>query len=46
MKISLVLTLGKWKQEFYWGRDTAKWAIVELSGTVLTVGVSFSVKVG
>ena len=46
MKISLVLSFANWKQEFYWGKPDSKWALVELSGTVLTIGVTFSLKVG
>ena len=45
MKIALTLSFLTWKQEFYWGRAEAKYALVELSGTVLTIGVAFSIKV-
>lgn len=45
MKIALTLSLLTWKQEFYWGMTDAKHIIVELSGTILTIGVAFSIKV-
>lgn len=45
MKIGL--TVGIWGKawEFYWGSPAAKYGIVELSGTVLTVKIALFVKV-
>ena len=45
MKIALTVSFGTWKQEFYWGKTDAKYALVEVSGIILTVGFDFAIKV-
>lgn len=45
MKVGI--TVGIWGKEweFYWGKPIAKYGIVDLAGTVLTVKISIYVKV-
>lgn len=45
MKISIAVMLGTMKWEAYWGNPNAKYALIQLAGTILTVGVEFSLKV-
>ena len=45
MKIALSITVFGKGYEWFWGNADAKYALVELSGTVLTIGISFSIKV-
>lgn len=45
MKIGVSVGLWGKAWEFYWGKPDAKYAIVELSGTVLTVKVAIYLKV-
>ena len=46
-KMKIGITVGLWgkKWEFYYGKLSAKYAIVELSGTVLTIQVAIFLKV-
>lgn len=45
MKIGIIVGIGGKAWEFYWGKTNAKYAIVELSGTILTIKVDIYVKV-
>lgn len=45
MKIGIMISMGVWKREFFWGKAEAKYALAELSGTVLTVGIALFVRV-
>jgi hypothetical protein len=45
MKVTLTLNFLAWTRSFTWGNPNAKYAIVELAGTILTIGIAFSVKV-
>ena len=45
MKIGISIGIWGKEWEFYWGKETAKYGIVELSGTVLTAKVSIYVRV-
>lgn len=45
MKIGISVGIWGKEWEFYWGKKDAKYAIAELSGTVLTIKISIYVKV-
>ena len=45
MKISIAVMLGSMKWEAFWGNVNAKYALIQISGTILTVGIELSVKV-
>lgn len=45
MRVGISFGIGGKVWEFCWGKSTAKYALVELSGTILTVQVSFYIKV-
>lgn len=45
MKIALTVMFGTGKYEFCWGKPDAKYALVEVSGIILTVGFDFAIKV-
>ena len=45
MKVGITIGIWDKEYEFYWGQLSAKYAIVELSGTILTAKVSIYVKV-
>jgi len=45
MKIGLSLGIVGKEWEFFWGKTDAKYGLVELSGTILTVKVSIYLRV-
>ena len=46
MRIGLTVGIIGKEWEFYWGGGEGKYALVEISGTILTAKISFFVKVG
>ncbi len=45
MRVALILSFLTWRKEFCVGKTNAQHSMVQLSGTVLTLGVDFSIKV-
>lgn len=45
MKVALILKVANHKLELYYGKGEAKWELLQVSATILTVGIEFSIKV-
>ncbi len=45
MKFALTITFAGKTWTFIWGKPTAKSPLIALAGTILTVGVAFSLEV-
>jgi len=46
VKFSITISFLSWRQEFYWGKVDANISLLELSGTILTIGIDIALKVG